>query len=363
MPRRGENVYHRKDGLWEARYVKEIDPTGKRKYGSVYARTCREAKEKRQAMVESLLLYHRPLVASSSWTVQQLGEEWLKLCRNRLKPSTFQRYTGFFKNHICPIIGNHRVFYLNSATINDFANSRLAYGLSPRSVNSVLVFLHSILKYGSRQYKLPLPEIYYLSYEKKEMKVLTPEEEKRLVGCLLQDTDNFKLGILVSLYTGLRIGELCALQWSDIDDGCIVVRRTMQRLNKVGETGTDLVVGPPKTSTSLRSIPLPSFLKTLLAEFYDPEQQYVLGTNKLPIVEPRVMQYKFKKCLEEAQVRQINFHSLRHTFATRCVERGFEIKSLSEILGHANIQVTLSLYVHSSMSLKRSNMEKVVLPL
>ena len=359
VPKSGSNVYHRKDGLWEARYVKEIDANGKRKYGSVYARTCKEAKEKRQAMVEHILLYQKPIVAASSWTVGKLTEEWLTINQHRIKPSTYQRYYGFFKNHLVPVIGNQRVVYFTTPLIHEFAVNRLNFGLAPQSVNSILVFLHSVLKYGNKQYKLPLPEFIYLNYQKKEMRVLTIDEQRTLVTYLLDETDNYKFGVLLALYTGLRIGELCALQWSDIEDDWIKVRRTMQRLKRVGEKGTDLLIGPPKTATSLRVIPIPSFLQELINHFRDDSQLYVLSNNDYSIVEPRVMQYKFKKYLKETGILDATFHTLRHTFATRCVECGFELKSLSEILGHTNVQITLNRYVHTSKELKRDNMNKL----
>ena len=231
MARRGESIYHRKDGLWEARYVKEIDITGKKKYGSVYGHSYREAKEKRQDALDHILLFQRASTLRGA-TVTQLAREWLQVNSGRLKPSSVQRYRGFLKNHIEPGIGSVRAIYLSTITIHAFAQARLAAGLAPQSVNAVLVVLHSILKYGHRQYGLPLPEIIYLATDKKEMRVLSQTEQKRLVAFLLSDTDACKLGVLTALYTGLRIGELCALRWEDIEEDCIKVKRTMQRLKK-----------------------------------------------------------------------------------------------------------------------------------
>ena len=358
MARRGESIYHRKDGLWEARYVKEIDATGKKKYGSAYGHSYREAKEKRQDALDHILLYQKAPTLRGI-TVSQLAHEWLLINQGRVKPSSQQRYRDFIKNHIEPGLGTVRAVYLSTVNIHIFAQNRLSAGLAPQSVNSVLVVLHSILKYGYRQYGLPLPEIIYLAVEKKEMRVLTEAEQKKLTDYLLTDMDRYKLGVLTALYTGLRIGELCALRWDDIKEDCIVVRRTVQRLKKEGTEGTELFIGTPKTSTSMRTIPLPSFLKELIQaqRKEKPGCIYFLGSSPTDIVEPRVMQYRFQKCLQQAGVEKANFHALRHTFATRCVECGFEVKSLSEILGHANVQITLNKYVHSSFELKQANME------
>lgn len=362
MARRGESIYHRKDGLWEARYVKEIDLGGKKKYGSVYGHSYREAKEKRQDALDHILLYQKAPTLRST-TINHLAQEWLTVSQGRLKPSSLQRYQGFLKNHIAPELGSVRAVYLTTVMIHDFAQNRLNAGLAPQSVNAVLVTLHSIMKYGHRQYGLPLPEIIYLATEKKEMRVFDQMEQKKLVEYLLTNMDNYKLGVLTALYTGLRIGELCALRWEDIESGCIQVRQTMQRLKNSAGTGTELYVGPPKTSSSIRTIPLPSFLQDLLAPCRNTQNRnaYFLANSQVAIVEPRVMQYRFQKCLQEAGVEKANFHALRHTFATRCIECGFEVKSLSEILGHSSVQITLNKYVHSSFELKQANMEKLQL--
>ena len=222
----------------------------------------------------------------------------------------------------------------------------------------ILLILHSIFKYGHRQYKLPLPEIIYLSCDKKEMRVLSTEEQQHLVEILMTDMDIYKLGVLVALYTGLRIGELCALKWEDVDANSIHVRRTAQRLKNKNGSGTELVLGSPKTKTSNRVIPIPSFLQESIEAFRKiAPNVYFLSCKKIDILEPRIMQYKFKQYLQVAGIENATFHTLRHTFATRCVECGFEIKSLSEILGHASVHITLNRYVHSSFSLKQANME------
>lgn len=357
MARRGEAIYHRKDGLWEARYVKEVDLTGKKKYGSVYGHSYREAKQKRQIAMDQIVLYQK-VQPSRRTTVSDLAQEWLLINKQRLKVSSYQRYEGFLKNHIIPHIGNTSVIYLTTANIHRFALERLEFGLAPQSVNSVLVVLHSILQYGHRQYNLPVPEIIYLSCQRKEMRVLSQDEQNRLTAYLLDNLDICKLAVLVALYTGLRIGELCGLQWDDIGIDSIKVRRTVQRLKNADGTATELVVGPPKTDTSLREIPVPSFLMDIISTFRkNATSTYFLSLSDGSLLEPRNLQYKFQKYLKNAGVDKANFHALRHTFATRCVESGFEIKSLSEILGHSNVQTTLNRYVHSSFALKKTNME------
>ena len=135
----------------------------------------------------------------------------------------------------------------------------------------------------------------------------------------------------------------------------------MQRLKKEDGTGTELYIGTPKTSSSVRAIPIPSFLRDLIAKQTQNRADYFLSGSQVAVVEPRVMQYRFQQYLRQADIEKANFHALRHTFATRCVECGFEVKSLSEILGHANVQTTLNKYVHSSFALKQENMERLTL--
>ena len=361
MPRRGDRVYRRKDGLWEARYVKGLDTSGKKKYGSVYGKTCREAKEKQKAAEDNILLFQTP-VGPRNVTVGRLVTEWLYINRQRLKPSTWQRYEGFWRNHIERSLGNVSAMNCTTVFLHEYAMKRLAHGLSPCSVNAVLIFLHSCFQYGHKQYRLPVPEIVYFPHEDKEMRVLSPAEQKQLESYILQDMDVCKLGVLMTLYTGLRIGELCALRWEDIEKGQITIRGTMQRLRKKDNSGSAVVVGPPKTKSSLRTIPIPAFLTAQLEAFRreNPGQIYFLGTSSKPVVEPRVMQYRFEKYMADLHIEGATFHTLRHTFATRCVDSfDFEIKSLSEILGHSSVVITLKKYVHSSMDLKRKNMDKL----
>jgi integrase len=358
MPRRRDGIYHRKDGRWEARYVKEVDLTGKKKYGSVYGHSYKEAREKRQDVLAHIVLYQKP-PSARRLTVKELATEWLLVNQTRLKPSTCQRYQGVLKNHLEGSLGAMEVLYVTTVTIHQFSAEKLSSGLAPQTVNAILTLFHSILKYGQRQYQLPVPEIIYLTCEKKEMRVLSQAEQKKLVAYLMQEPDPCKLGVLVALYTGLRVGELCALKWEDISKDSITVRRTMQRLKTAGSNSTELHIGSPKTKTSLRTIPLPTFLRELIEPYRTAKlaESYFLASSPDEVIEPRNMQYRFRRYLKEASIEQANFHALRHTFATRCVEAGFEIKSLSEILGHANVQTTLNKYVHSSFDLKRANME------
>lgn len=180
-----------------------------------------------------------------------------------------------------------------------------------------------------------------------DMRVLNREEEERLRSTLLFDTDFSKLGVLLCLYTGIRIGEVCALKWGNFnfEAGTLSIYETLQRIQNVDDGSkhkTKIVVTTPKSQNSVRIIPLPDSLINILSRFKLSPRAYILTGCDDKFMEPRVLQYKFKKYAIESGVRNINYHALRHTFATRCIELGFDVKTLSEILGHANVNVTLN---------------------
>ena len=172
-----------------------------------------------------------------------------------------------------------------------------------------------------------------------------------------------KLGILICLYTGLRLGEICGLMWRDIDfeNKTLSVERTVQRVKDISsetKQKTKLIISDPKSDTSRRIIPLPDFLVDIL-EVLKKEDFIFIVSNSLKPQEPRVYESVFKNMLKKSDVHIINFHALRHTFATRSIESGMDIKTLSEILGHSSVQITLEIYVHSSMELKRSSLNSL----
>lgn len=247
--------------------------------------------------------------------------------------------------------------------IEEFAQSQLKYGrmngggLSVKTVNDILIVLGLVFECFSEEHSIALPRITFLREERRESRVLSPEEEQILSTYLIREIDNCKFSILLALYTGMRIGELCALQWSDITEEAIHVNKTLQRLRS--EKGhTAVMISDPKSHSSNRKIPLPTFLKPYIDQFRQ-QEGYVLSNRTGSYYEPRLLQNKFRKIIKECGLEQVNFHALRHTFATRCIESGFDVKSLSEILGHSDVKTTLNRYVHSSFAFKQQNMQKL----
>lgn len=199
----------------------------------------------------------------------------------------------------------------------------------------------------------------------KEIAVFTPDEQKKLLRTILASHDHTACGVLLTMYTGLRIGELCALQWKDIDfDTRILhISKTVQRIRVYGEESkTAVKVTAPKSATSMRDIPLPEFLISMLAAYRSDGNAYIASGSK-ELIEPRSFTNRYKSLLKKAGVPSRKFHCLRHSFSTSALQQGFDVKTLSEILGHANANITMRVYVHTSMERKSACMNRLQAPI
>ena len=368
MARKGENIYKRKDKRWEARYIKGYHSDGRAKYGYCYAVSYSEVKKKVYAAKAALLTDISKSDISKKRRFTCYCDEWLLMNRTRVKESTYVKYNTVIQNHIKPKLGGCLVQALSSLIVEQFSYELLyEEELSPKTVKDILVVLNSVLKYTAKQFPQGFPkiEIVYPKDIKKEMRVLTRTEQTVFAQYLLEDIDECKFGVLLALLTGMRIGEICALKWENVclKDRIIKVSSTMQRLHDFSEdskTKTRVVISNPKSDTSARLIPLTDYaLKLCKAQVTNEKNAFVLTGSKDSYIEPRTMQYKLKRYTSDCGLAGVHFHTLRHTFATRCVEVDFELKSLSEILGHSSPKITLERYVHSSMELKRDNMNKL----
>lgn len=357
MARRGEAIYKRKDGRWEARYVQEIRLDGTKKYGSIYGKSYLEVKEKRQEFLKK-----NEKIAPSFLTIDILIEEWLFSIRNQVKKSSYVKYQSLAHNHINNHLGNLRVRNLTTSTIIKFTDLQLHHGnknsgpLTKKTVNDILLILKMALKYAKMTYNITIPHIPLLRDSKKEAATLDEQDVSRLIEYLSEDIDLIKFGILLALYTGMRIGEVCALKWTDVKENHIYVSKTLYRLSENGKT--HLYYTDPKSSSSIRVIPIHQNLIPFIQQFRKTEG-FILQKDNGKVIEPRLLQIKFKKIIHELNIEHATFHTLRHTFATRCIEVGFDVKTLSEILGHSDVKTTLNRYVHSSFNLKQKNMEKL----
>lgn len=366
MSKKGENIYKRKDGRWEARYIKSYGADKSAKYGYCYGKTYREAKDKANAARIELGDGERAKHDECRKKIASLCDEWLRLKRSKVKDSTYVKYDTIIENHIKPRMGNYFPSSLTSLDAEQFAYDLVhKYELSAKSARDILTVLHAVLSYAEKHSSYVCKiDMIYPKTEKREMRVLSREEQARFTEYLLQDMDNCKFGTLFALLTGLRIGEVCAMHWRDISltDGVVYVRSTMQRIKDLDHQSgekTKIIISDPKSFSSARAIPLSRFAFEICEKFQADPNAYILTGEKDRYTEPRVLQYKMKQYTKACSLSGVHFHTLRHSFATRCVEVGFEIKSLSEVLGHANPQITLDRYVHSSLELKRENMIKL----
>ena len=368
MGKKGENIYKRKDGRWEARYVKGYKPGGEIRYGYCYGKTYREAKNK-AVQARSAIINHLPVQKETRRRrLVFYCDEWLRLKRSCVKESTYIKYSSTIEKYIKPRLGGYYLEAITDILIEQFSYELIhEANLSPKTVKDILTMFRSIFAYVIKKNPdVKAMEIVYPKEDKKEMRVLTKEEQLLFVKYLFENMDTCKFGVFLALMTGLRIGEICALCWSDIslNDQTIHVRRTMQRLKNITddpkENRTKVVVSTPKSGNSMRVIPIndsiTAFCKKWKAE---KNKAFVLTGEEKRFMEPRTLQYRLEKYTEACGLTGVHFHTLRHSFATRCVEAGFEIKSLSEILGHSSPKVTLERYVHSSLELKRENMNKL----
>lgn len=358
MPRRGENIYKRKDGRWEGRYKNGYDTNGKIIYKSLYAHSYSEIKEKLRQHTSNPI---QPQYGGK--LLLDYALQWLETVKMSRKISTYNKYKTIYLLHINPVIGECHMNFISSRHIEEIINNTTM--LSPKTQNDIMCVVKLIFEYAAQNGEKTNLSMkgYCIRQKYKCIRVLSVEEQRRFTEFLLNDIDLIKIGIYLSLCTGLRIGELCALQKENInlETGELFVRKTLQRVQvENGAYKTEVIITEPKSVNSVRDIPLPEFLIDICKHFYKKlksEDFLLTGTTKY--MEPRSLQYHFKRYLKECNIGDLNFHALRHTFATRCVENGFEIKTLSEILGHVNVNITLNRYVHSSIDLKRTNMEKL----
>lgn len=357
MPRKGENIYKRRDGRWEGRYIIGYSESGKAKYRSVYGHNYTEVKEKLLPMKIS----SASSIVPCRVTVAELFEEWLSVVKLRVKPSTYANYTMKVEKHIIPAFGGLRYDLLTMQMLNAFIETKINSGLSSKYVSDIIMVFKTMAKYADKIYGFRniLANISIMKEPTDELLLLTPFQQRRLCGFLLNNLNKTTLCVLLSLYTGLRVGEVCGLKWGDIDfeRSILTVKRTVQRIS-AGSHMTRIIVDTPKSRASSRYIPIPNTIMKLLRESRSNNNHYILsGSEK--IMEPRTLQRRFQEILKKAGLPSVNYHCLRHMFATNSLQAGFDVKTLSEILGHSSVETTLNRYVHSSMERKRACMELI----
>lgn len=306
---------------------------------------------------------------------RQLAKLWLEEKSYQVKESTIALYHVHLDNHILPLIGNYSIYDIKEESIWQAILYWRKEGRIDKkgglSEKTLITIIKSCINFAVRKEYLPknpIKSIYYSNNYENKTKVFTLEQQMKIIESIKKDFSSKTFGILLCLYTGLRIGEICALQWKDIDfdEKTIFVHKTLQRLyikNNYDVGISKIIISTPKTRNSVRKVPIISSLLPYFEKLTKKEKNNYILTNSLHYTEPRTYRSYFKHFLIKNKIEPLNFHCLRHTFSTRYIESGGDYKSLSEILGHSNVNITLNLYVHPQMEQKRKcieNMENYV---
>lgn len=303
--------------------------------------------------------------------LQEVLDMWLDEKRMYVKQSTYAYYRYEIEHYISPLLGQLTLEELTEDKIQDTVlllqkcGINSGHPLNKSTVQNLVVLLKQVIKYAIRKKFIQdfTMEIRFAIQDPiNNQKVFNKAEQAQMIQALLANLTYKNFGILLCLNTGLRIGELCALKWKDIDLNrkIIHVTKTLQRIyvpNKQGKT--DIIIASPKTSTSVRDIPVGERILSVIKKLpYDNKENYIL-TNSYSYVEPRIFRQYYKTFLRKNNIPELKFHCLRHTFATRLIENGADYKSVSEILGHSTIHTTLNMYVHPLMEEKRKCVELI----
>lgn len=291
-------------------------------------------------------------------TVRELSKMWIKYKEKQIKKTSLLQYQRIIEKHINVYLGSYTLSRLKVRDILNFID-KIDDNISSKTLQDILVVLKSILYYGNIiGYRcIPLKAIPSVKIMKKSIITINTRELYFLEKHIIQNISSKNIGIMICLYTGIRLGEICALKWEDIDlvEQKIMISKSVQRINENGKSFTQ--IGVPKTSYSVREIPINNVLYKTLLNIKHTNGYVLTGTEKY--LDPRTYQYYFKKLLKELNIKDYHFHVLRHTFATRCVQSNVDIKSLSEILGHSSVNTTLNVYVHSSFLMKKTQLDKL----
>lgn len=282
-----------------------------------------------------------------------------------VKRSTFAAYSLIIENHILPHFGH--LEDIREENVQEFVLEKIREGLSQKTVKDMLVVLKMIMRYADKHGMMPFRQFdirFPTEREHPEIEVLTKAEQKKLMTALKKQFSFRNLGILICLSSGLRIGEICAMTWGDLDTerGIIKVSKTIQRVYILdGKTRrTELMIDKAKTRNSIREIPMARDLRSIIKPWKKISNSsfYILSNSPVP-TEPRTYRNYYNRLLDTLGLHRMKFHGLRHSFATRCIESRCDYKTVSVLLGHSKISTTLNLYVHPNMDQKRLCIEQM----
>ena len=299
---------------------------------------------------------------------RDLINKWLKMKREFVKESTYANYRSIVYNHIIPELGDYYLNELSNELLQNFIVDKYHEGrindfggLSHKMVKDITSVIKSSIKYGMKNGMMDFINLefdYPNDSNEQKVKILDRKEQMALINYVKNARTAKSLGLAIGLYTGLRIGELCALEWRDIDfkRGFLMVSKTIQRIYIKDDNGnsgeTKIIITEPKTKNATRIIPLSKDFLYFLRKMRKPDDVYILSGKMIPI-EPGGFRRYYYRVLKKLDLRKVNFHVLRHTFASNCIRIGCDYKTVSELLGHSSVNITLNIYVHSQFSQKK----------
>lgn len=293
-------------------------------------------------------------------------ELWQADKQQFVKKSTFAAYSLLIANHLLPAFSETNDIY--EEDVQQFVFKKLKEGLSQKSVKDILIVLKMILRYGAKHNLMEHRQIeirFPTERERQEVEVLSKTNQRKIMEFVKNNFTFQNLGIYICLSAGLRIGEVCALTWNDIDaeQGVIYVNKTIQRIYLVGEIEkrTEVIIDTPKSKNSIREIPMTKELLRMIKPLKKVvNSSFFVLTNSAAPTEPRTYRNYYKRLMKQLDIPALKFHGLRHSFATRCIESNCDYKTVSVLLGHSNISTTLNLYVHPNMEQKKRCIEQML---
>lgn len=293
-------------------------------------------------------------------------EIWQKEKQEFVKTTTMSAYKLLIKKHLMPTFGEMELSLINNDIVSAFAFKKLDEGISKKSVQDIVICLKMIIKNAALKNLIEMPQIqvrYPKKYDDKKetLEVFSQNDYNRIISFCKENINSYNLGILICALTGMRIGEVCGLKWKDVnfDEGTITINRTLQRIYNSDMAGTMIIESNPKTFNSQREIPIVKDLKDILrplSKIYN-EDKYIIALNQ-EVIEPRLLRNNYKKLLKKLHIKDLKFHGLRHSFATRLIEKGVDVKTVSSILGHSDVSITMNLYVHPTNENKKKAIMK-----
>ena len=371
MARHGENTYKRKDGRYEGRYVTGKKSNGTTRFGYVYGMRYTEVKKRLLEKKAEIQQTIHPEAAVRGMTVEKWMRSWLETdLLGGIKASSYLTYQNQMNRHILPCLGRMQMASITPEMVHSFLECLQAKGLGENTVRGIYRLLSAAMR-AALDDGIISKKICVKRGERVQQRVFSREEQKKVEKTLSQGED---LTALFAMYTGLRLGEICGLRWSDInwENGTATVCRTVQRLKrmdtdkclKCGGAKTYLMIGSPKSPSSCRTIPIPTFLLKRL-EIQKKQRSavqlttgYIFGTG-MRAADPRTIQRRFAGVVRRLEIPDAHFHTLRHSYATRLLEMGVDVKTVSQLLGHSSAKTTLDCYAHSLLDQQRSAVAKL----